>query len=100
MHGTTGLGQCAGLCDAWPGPSSSGVCSASLHGLLQPGALTLLTGIFCAAMLFYLYAALFYLFHLTSNTILAYSWSETTHEAGIRQDDRVQSLSALTSFTY
>lgn len=50
-HCTMGLGQYAGLRDARPGPSSSGACSASLHGLLQPGALALLPGIICAAVL-------------------------------------------------
>lgn len=71
------------------------LCSASLHGPLQPGALTLLTVIISAVMM-----SLLYLFHLTSSTALAHSLSETTHETGIRQDDKAQRLSALTSLTH
>ena len=94
MHWVMGLGQYTGLCDAWPGLSSSGICSASLHGLLQPGALTLLTRISVFML------SVFYLCCLTSNTVLAYSWSETTHEAAARQHARAQRLSALTSLTH
>lgn len=88
MRWVMGLGQYAGLHDAWPGLPSSGICSASLHGCLQPGALTLLTGISVVMML-----SVFYLYCLTSNTVLIYSWSETTHEAATRQHTRAQRLS-------
>lgn len=93
MHWVMGLGQYTGICDAWPELSSSDICSASLHGLLQPGALTLLTRI--SVLLCCLF---FYLYCLTSNIILAYSWSETTHETATRQHSKAQGLSHFIVF--
>jgi len=57
MHWVMGLGQYAGLCDVWPGLPSSGICSASLRGLLQQGALTLLMRVYVLIpCLFFIYA--------------------------------------------